>query len=93
MTREFVENLKKNIIDRLQLVDVLPEHIGDDDALFGTGLGLDSIDAVELVGMLEKQYGIGLTDLKEAKAAFATVGTLARYISDHRSATGSKGVE
>lgn len=90
---DFVTTLKQNIINRLQLADRRPEDIEEGDALFGTGLGLDSIDAVELVVMLEKQYGIRLTDLQEAKAAFETVGTLAKFIIDRRPGSGAAGAK
>ena len=59
--------LKEKIIEQLNLEDVSIEEIGDDDPLFGDGLGLDSIDALELIVMLDKDYGIKLTDPKEAK--------------------------
>lgn len=88
---DFRTTLKKNIIERLQLAGVTPADVGDNEALFGSGLGLDSIDAVELVVMLEKQYGIRLTDLEEARAAFETIETLAKYILDRPSAAGTPG--
>ena len=73
-------DLKKLIIDELKIEDVEPEDIGDTDALFGDGLGLDSLDAVELVVILKKHYNIDLEDMEKARAAFASIKALATYI-------------
>ncbi|MEW4922226.1 phosphopantetheine-binding protein [Algibacter sp. 2305UL17-15] len=78
------EELKKSIIEQLNLEDFSVEDIADNDTLFGDGLGLDSIDALELIVMLDKDYGIKLTDPKEGKAVFASVEVLAAYIAEHR---------
>ena len=72
--------LKTKIIESLNLQDVTPEKIEDDAPLFGTGLGLDSIDALELVVMLEKNYGIVIKDIEEGRPAFRSVRTLADFI-------------
>jgi acyl carrier protein len=72
--------LKEKIIESLRLQDVTPEHIEDEAPLFGTGLGLDSIDALELVVMLEKHYGIVIKDIEEGRPAFRSVRTLAEFI-------------
>jgi acyl carrier protein len=72
--------LKKKIIESLRLQDVTPEQIEDEAPLFGTGLGLDSIDALELVVMLEKNYGIVIKDIEEGRPAFRSVRTLAEFI-------------
>jgi acyl carrier protein len=72
--------LKTKIIESLRLQDVTPEQIQDDAPLFGTGLGLDSIDALELVVMLEKHYGIVIKDIEEGRPAFRSVRTLAEFI-------------
>jgi acyl carrier protein len=77
--------LKTKIIESLKLQDVSPEQIGDDEPLFGTGLGLDSIDALELVVMLEKEYGIVIKDIEEGRPAFKSVSTLAAFINTKRS--------
>ncbi len=79
-----VDELKRHIVTDLELEDVDPEQIGADDALFGEGIGLDSIDAVELVVMLERHYGIRLTDMATAKAAFSSVRSLADFVQSHR---------
>ncbi|MGB1268926.1 MAG: phosphopantetheine-binding protein [Flavobacteriaceae bacterium] len=76
--------LKENIIELLNLEDVSIEEIGDNDPLFGDGLGLDSIDALELIVMLDKDYGIKLTDPKEGKAIFKSVAVMASYIATNR---------
>jgi len=76
--------LKEKIIKILNLEDVTPADVNDDDALFGDGLGLDSIDALELIVMLDKDYGIKLTDPAEGKAIFFSVETMAKYVSEHR---------
>ncbi len=78
--------LKQNIIGSLNLQDVTPEQIDDDAPLFGAGLGLDSIDALELVVMLEKNYGIVIKDIEEGRPAFRSVRTLADFIDTRRSA-------
>ena len=76
--------LKEKIIDQLNLEDFIPTDIADEDALFGDGLGLDSIDALELIVMLDRDYGIQLTDPKEGKAVFSSISVLANYIAKHR---------
>ncbi len=76
--------LKNNIIELLNLEDVNIDEIKDDDSLFGNGLGLDSIDALELIVMLDKDYGIRLTDPKEGKKIFESIEIMAAYITEHR---------
>ena len=78
------QELKEKIIKVLNLEDVSVEDINDNDPLFGEGLGLDSIDALELIVMLDKDYGIKLVDPKEGKAIFESVATMAKYISEKR---------
>jgi acyl carrier protein len=77
-------DLKEMIIETSNLDDVEPEEIGDDQALFVEGLGLDSIDALELTVALELAYGVSITDSDTAKAAFASINTLADYVTQHR---------
>lgn len=79
-----IEELKKHIIDVLNLEDMTTDEIEADAPLIGTGLGLDSIDALELIVMLEKQYGIKLANPAEGKAIFKSVATMADYVSQHR---------
>lgn len=82
---ELKQELKTKIIEQLNLEDINVENINDTDPLFGDGLGLDSIDALELIVMLDKDYGIKLSDPKEGRAIFESVEVMARYISEHRS--------
>lgn len=76
--------LKTKIIESLNLEDVSIEEINNDEPLFGDGLGLDSIDALELIVLMDKDYGIKLTDPKEGKTIFQSIDTMAAYISEHR---------
>jgi len=78
------QELKEKIINVLNLEDIQVEDVNDNDALFGDGLGLDSIDALELIVMLDKDYGIKLADPKEGKAIFQSIETMAKYISENR---------
>jgi acyl carrier protein len=78
------QELKEKIIEQLNLEDVSVEGIADDDSLFGDGLGLDSIDALELIVMLDKDYGIKLSDPKEGRKIFESIEVMADYIAEHR---------
>ena len=78
------EELKHKIIEVLNLEDVSAEEISNDAPLFGGGLGLDSIDALELIVLLDKQYGIKLADPKKGKEIFESIDTMASYIEQHR---------
>jgi len=77
---ELKDLLKQQIIEVLNLEDISVADIQDDDALFGDGLGLDSIDALELIVLLDKQYGIKLADPKQGKEIFASINTLAAFV-------------
>jgi acyl carrier protein len=81
---ELTEKLKKEIIEVLNLEDVKPEDIDTDGPLFGDGLGLDSIDALELIVLLEKNYGIKIEDPKEGRKIFTSVRTMADFILEHQ---------
>jgi acyl carrier protein len=85
-TAELKQNLKKLIVDRLNLIDITPEDIGDDMPLFKTGLGLDSIDALELTLNVEKEYGVKVANSEQALQAFQSVSTLAAFIVQHQRA-------
>lgn len=74
------DELKQVIIDELKLEDVEVADIADEDMLFGEGLGLDSLDAVELVVVLKKKYQVDLEDMDKAREAFTSIKTLADYI-------------
>lgn len=76
--------LKIKIIDVLNLEDINIEDINDTDPLFGDGLGLDSIDALELIVLMDKEYGIKLSDPKEGKTIFQNIETMANYIAANR---------
>lgn len=78
------EELKRQIIEVLNLEDITPEDIQDDEALFGEGLGLDSIDALELIVLMDKVYGIKLSDPKLGKSIFQSIETMTTYISENR---------
>ncbi|MDR2282933.1 MAG: phosphopantetheine-binding protein [Sphingobacterium sp.] len=81
---ELKAELKGKIIEVLNLEDITVEDINDDDSLFGDGLGLDSIDALELIVLLDKGYGIKLSDPKQGKAIFESINTMADFISKNR---------
>ncbi len=81
---ELKQELKAKIIEQLNLEDISVENIADDASLFGDGLGLDSIDALELIVMLDKDYGIRLSDPKEGRKIFESVQVMADYIEEHR---------
>ena len=77
---ELVANLKTQIIEQLNLMEMKPEDIGDDAQLFGEEIGLDSIDSFELIVLLEREYGVKITDPKEGRQILATVSSMADYI-------------
>lgn len=76
-----INELKTKIIEALKLADITPEDIDTDAPLFGEGLGLDSIDALELMLLLEKNYGIKLKNPAEGKEVFKSIRTMAEYIN------------
>lgn len=81
---DLVLTLKNQIIEALNLEEITPDDIADNDPLFGEGLGLDSIDALELIVILEKNYGIRLASPSEGKDIFRSVASIADYVSKHR---------
>lgn len=81
---ELILELKKQIIEVLNLEDMQPDDIDNDAPLFGEGLGLDSIDALELIVMMEKRYGIKIKDPAAGKDIFKSVAVMADFISQNR---------
>jgi len=76
--------LKQQIIDSLNLQGMKPEDIDDNAALFGDGLGLDSIDSLELMVLMERNYGIKIEDAREGRKVLTSVASMAEYITEHR---------
>ncbi len=84
MMTELMDKLKGEIITQLNLEDLKKEDISDDSPLFGDGLGLDSIDALELIVLLEKNYGIKIANPADGKKIFQTIRTMAEYIEANK---------
>jgi len=82
--KELKQELKTKLIDILSLDEVKETDISDGEILFGEGLGLDSLDAVEIVVMLQRNYNIEIKDASKAKEIFYSIDTLARYIYENR---------
>ncbi len=80
--QELKDRIRRILIEKLRLENVKPEDIGDDTPLFGEGLGLDSIDALELVVAIEKEFGVKITDEEVGVKAFQNVNSLAEFLSD-----------
>ncbi|MBQ8863346.1 MAG: acyl carrier protein [Rikenellaceae bacterium] len=81
---ELILTLKEQIIDALNLEEIAPEDIDNDAPLFGDGLGLDSIDALELIVILDRFYGIKLANPAEGKNIFKSIRTIADYVATNR---------
>lgn len=79
------EKLKVQVIEHLNLDDLKPSDIPNDEPLFGDGLGLDSIDALELIVMLEKHYGLKVTNPEDGRRVFYTIDSMSEYILEHTS--------
>ena len=77
------DDLKRLIVEELKIEDIEPGEIDSSAPLFGDGLGLDSLDAVELVVILKKTYKIDLEDIEKARKAFASIETLAAFIREN----------
>lgn len=80
MTNDLRRKLKELLIERLKFEDMSPDDIPDDEPLFGGGLGLDSIDALEIVVMLESEFGIKVKNETTARDSFRSISTLANYV-------------
>ena len=85
-TEELIEKLKGEIIEQLNLEDITKEEFNPDDELFGAGLGLDSIDALELIVLLERTYGIKIEDPKKGRDIFKSLRSMAEFIEKNQSA-------
>ena len=83
-TAELKAQLKKQIIEFLNLLSVTPDDIKDDQPLFGEGLGLDSIDSIELIVLLNREYGIDIKDPKEGRKILVDINTMVDYIEKNR---------
>jgi acyl carrier protein len=81
---KLMADLKIQIIEQLNLQDTRPEDIGDDQPLFVEGLGLDSIDALELIVLLQQNYKIRISNAEEGPKVFRSVRTMAEYITAHQ---------
>ena len=81
---ELKEKLKGEIIKFLNLTDLTPADIADDEPLFGGGLGLDSIDSLELIVLLKKEYGITIQDPKDGRRVLTDVNSMADYIIEKK---------
>lgn len=80
---KLILKLKEEIIDVLNLEEMAPDDIDADAPLFGKGLGLDSIDALELIVLLEREYGIKLSSPAEGKKIFTSVRGIAEYVKEN----------
>ena len=83
-TAQLKQQLKQQIIAFLNLTDITPDDIKDDVPLFGEGLGLDSIDSLELIVLLNREYGIVIKDLKEGRKVLVDINTMVDYIEKNR---------
>ena len=83
-TIQLKQQLKKQIVEFLNLLSVNPDDIKDDEPLFGEGLGLDSIDSIELIVLLNREYGVVIEDPKEGRKILVDINTMANYIEKHR---------
>ena len=83
-TAQLKEQLKKQIVEFINLLSVKAEDIKDDEPLFGEGLGLDSIDSIELIVLLNREYGVVIEDPKEGRKVLVDINTMADYIEKHR---------
>ena len=83
---KLMADLKEQIVEQLNLQDIKPGDIGDDQPLFVEGLGLDSIDALELIVLLQQKYKIKISNAEDGPKVFRSVRTMAEYIKTHQPA-------
>ncbi len=81
---KLIASLKKQIIEALNLKHLKPEDIGDDQPLFGEGLGLDSIDALELIVLLQQHYNIRIANPQDGPKIFRSVKSIAEFIQANK---------
>ncbi len=81
---ELNQKLKEMIIEELQIEDLTPEDIEDDAPLFGDGLGLDSLDAVELVVQLQIYFNVKIQNIEEGRPALQSINTLADFVQERQ---------
>lgn len=84
MSTDLHKKLKEELIEQLNLEDITPEDIDSSAPLFGDGLGLDSIDALEIIVLLEKEYGIKITNPADGKDAMQSIESLAKFIEANK---------
>jgi acyl carrier protein len=84
MVEELIDKVKQMIIDSLRIAGMSPADIETDAPLFGEGLGLDSIDALQLVVAMEKEFGVVVQDAATGAKVFQSVRSMAEYIAEHR---------
>ena len=82
--KDLIENLKSQIIEQLSLEELTPDDIDANAPLFGEGLGLDSIDALELIVLLDTHFGVKIPDPEQGKEIFTSVNTMAEFIEKNR---------
>ena len=80
---EIRAQLKKLLVENLALDDINPEEIKDNEILFGDGLGLDSLDAVEIVVILQRNFGLEIQDMEQGQKIFYSIETLAKYVYEN----------
>ncbi len=85
---ELMDELKQKVVETLGLADLRPEELDVEEPLFVGGLGLDSIDVLELVVMLERDYGVKVESKEAGQQAFASIRALAEFIAAQRSVAG-----